>query len=264
MNGPFREPTLLADALLRGAPHIGLVLSDVRRQVRSPPSRPAARGGPSDNVQFVQQQRFNWTHYERIKQALHAKVCVIAMLVTAVVMTLLWWKAAHGEHVSHLRWLFGVASGWFVARMFRLSLFVFLAAPRSVSFQNGMLRLSGLGMLKPADVLGWALVRDTAPSTQARRCMRLEILCRWFGRKRRWTMFVSGRGEAERLRHMLEIYLTGHSSERAGEQTPGLRLKQNDESVASAHASHILQAPPGNRLQSRTYKFEGRAFEDVA
>lgn len=260
MNGSFRASRVLAGATLHGAAPLGLLI-DERRHLRAGPLRPSARSEAQANIQFVQPMCLNRARYEQIRHALHAKVCVIATLVTTLVMASLWWKAAHGEHVSFERWLLGAASGWFVARMFRLGLFAWLSTPCCVSFHAGVIRLSGLGELKPEEVLNWTLARDVEPDTHTRRCMHLEILCRRSGRTARWTMLLTDDDEAQRLQRFLESHLPNSKDTNPATQTFGLRLKQNDESVASPHASHTLKANPVNRLQDQTSKLGGRTFD---
>lgn len=195
MNGSLRDHAMLASLGPRGMAALELAPAEALPAV----ARPAQR--------FVQPARFNWARYEHVKRQVHAKVCVISMLLTGLVMALLWWKAAQGGIISPERWLCGAASGWLIARMFRLGLFVILSAPRCLTFEHDRCHLSGMGVLKPGDVSGWSLTRETPPGARSCRCLRLEIRCRWFGCARGWTMFVVDGPEVTRLRRLLEVHV---------------------------------------------------------
>lgn len=193
MNGHHRARHVFAGMTLSHATHLGLWTRD--------------HGQPSAVVQFVQPKHHTWVRYKTMAHALHGKINLAAAVVTVIIVILLGWRAAGGEHISPERWLCGVGSGWFIGWMGRLALFAALAAPRHISFQDGMIRLSGLGLLKPERVLRWSLHRGVMWNTDEEPCAHLEILCRWFGWERRWMMSLHDNAEAERLQQHLDHLL---------------------------------------------------------
>jgi hypothetical protein len=172
---------------------------------------------PCAAVHFMQPKHHNWVKYKQVTRAWHRKMNVAAALATVIIVSMLGWRAAAGEHISPERWLCGLGSGWFIALMARLALFAALAAPRHIGFQNGMIRLSGLGMVKPGQVLRWSLYRGVMLKTHDGPSAHLEILCRWFGWERQWRMSLHDNAEAERLRQHLELLLPHASHPRQGE-----------------------------------------------
>ncbi|MDZ4405385.1 hypothetical protein [Prosthecobacter sp.] len=209
MNGYFRGSRLLAGVALPRATHTGLVTHDERKQDLERKRRRALqsatiRSASYPNVRFVQPIRLNWARYERVTRTLHGKITAAGVMVTVMAMIMLGWKAAGGEHITPVRWLYSVGSGWFITWMIRLAMFTCLAAPRFVSFQNGSIRLSGFGTLKPGQILRWSFDYHVMPDEHDSPCIRLEILCRWFWWKRRWTMLLDDGAEANRLQHLLQ------------------------------------------------------------
>lgn len=216
MNGHHRARHLFAGMTLSHATHLGLVARDqVRRGARGRHEQPCrasvSQSQPCAAVHFMQPKHHNWAKYKQVTRALHGKINMAAALVTVIIVIMLGWRAAAGEHISPERWFCGVGSGWFIAWMGRLGLFAALAAPRHISFQNGMIRLSGLGILKPDQILRWSLHHGVMLNTHEGPCAHLEILCRWFGWERRWMMSLHDNAEAERLRQHLD-FLLPHAS----------------------------------------------------
>lgn len=250
MNGCIRDRAMLAGLDPGGAAAVGLAL---------------AGGHAVEERRFVQAARFNWARYEQVKRSVHATVCVASMLVTAVVMTVLWWRAAQGEMITPGRWLCGAACGWFAARMFRLGLFVMMAGPQGIVFRQGRLHVSGIGVLKPRDVTGWSITRGAPPGLRSCRCVRVEIRCRWLpGITRRWVMFIVDGPEAARLRRELVAHLGAADDDfLAAEAGPGFVLMQDEPLAASAHEP-LPRTTPIRALPTSVWSGRERSLDEVA
>jgi hypothetical protein len=159
---------------------------------------------------------FHRARYERLTRILHGKFNHASALLTCVVLIVLAWRAAGGEHVSPERWLCGLLSGWFMASMARLALFTCLAAPRGICFAQGRLRISGLGTLRAEKILHWSFQHGIRISAHAKPGARLQICCRWCGCERHWTMLMEEGPETERLERLMEMHVprSNHASNR--------------------------------------------------
>ncbi|MFO1486024.1 MAG: hypothetical protein U1F71_21865 [Verrucomicrobiaceae bacterium] len=210
MNRHLHDMGLLLAGVVR---HHGMTLQElvghdevrhIRRRRRVEPPQHAAVDEALTSGRFVQPMRFNRTRYEHMVRMLRGKTIATGVLVSAVAISMLVWQASGGGHVSPERWFLGIGSGWFIAWMVRLGLFAVFAAPRSLTFQDGLIRLSGLGALRPGHVSRWSLANGVMMDVDERPCSHLDIHCRWFGCDRRWTMFLNNGPEACHLRKMLE------------------------------------------------------------
>ena len=185
----------------------------------------AARIEDCAHIRIDEPMRFNWVRYERLMRTLHGKITLAAVLVTTVVLLMLGWRAENGEPISPERWLCGAGSGWFITWMVRLALFTFLAAPRFVRFMPGGIHLSGLGALRPDQILHWKLHREVTSDSGERAGARLEIGCRWLWWERRWTMFLNDATQADLLHHLLKTRLAPKSMILRRTWATQLRLK---------------------------------------
>lgn len=194
MNEHFRVRHFLAGMALPGTPPLKLLVHD-------------DEGKSSTRVEFVQPTRFNRARYKRVRRAMHGKIMAAKILVTVMVVVVLGWKAASGEHISPERWLCGIGSGLFLSVMVRLALLAALAPPRFILIEDEWIWLSGFGALKADQILHWSLERGVVLNPLDIPCSRLEIVCLWMWWERRWTMFLNDNAEAALLQHMLKTRL---------------------------------------------------------
>lgn len=154
-------------------------------------------------VRFEQPRRFNWRRYEDARKAWSERIMLAGTLVSGLALVTLLWRMAEGEPVSHARWLLGTGSGFFVVWMLRLALFVVLSAPHFISFAGGRVRLSGLGLLRPEQILHWTV----QPGKRRRRqkaSLRIDIGCLWHGTETQWSIDMEEGAEAVQLQHWLK------------------------------------------------------------
>jgi len=194
-----------------GTPVSGLLRHDAspqepRRALRRAKSL-AATDGDETRLQIEEPLRFHRARYERLTCCLHGKCNLAAALLTGLVLVMLGWRAESGETISPERWLCGFLSGWFIVGMARLALFTCLAAPRSICYADGRLRISGLGILRAGQVLDWSIQRGVPISSHGKPGARLQICCRWCGCERHWMILMEEGPQVERLQKVLETHL---------------------------------------------------------
>lgn len=175
-----------------------------------PRLQPGAGGGHEKKTaavvvgRFEQPRRLSWRRYEEARKTWHGRIMLAGTWVSSLALLTLIWRIAEGEAVSHSRWLLGAGSGFFVVWMLRLALFVALSAPRFISFAEGRVRLSGLGLLRPEQILHWTI----QPGKKRRRqkaSLRIDIGCSWHGAERQWSMDLEDGAEAVQLQHALKL-----------------------------------------------------------
>lgn len=167
----------------------------------------ATAGADVASLWIEEPLRFHRARYEHLTRILHGKFNQASALLTCMILSVLGWRAAAGEYVSPERWLCGLLSGWFIVSMARLALFTCLAAPRGISYAQGRLRISGLGILRTDQVLHWSIQRGVRISVHAKPGARLQICCRWCGCERHWMMLMEEGPDIERLQQVLEMHL---------------------------------------------------------
>ncbi|WP_395738815.1 hypothetical protein [Prosthecobacter sp.] len=128
-------------------------------------------------------------------------------MLTTLILMMLGWNAAGGQHIPPGRWLCGLLSGWFIVFMFRTGLFIWLAAPRFICCDCGQLQVSGLGRLRTSQILHWTIEHQVMIHARNPRGARLRICCRWLGWKRHWMMLMEEGPRTERLQRELELLL---------------------------------------------------------
>lgn len=172
---------------------------------------------------------------------MHARLTRAGGWVSVLALVTLGWRAAAGEPVSDMRWLAAATSGVFVVGMVRLGLFVLLSAPHFIRFQADGVFLSGLGLLRPAQVLQWS-VRHLEKRRRQNDCVQVEICCVWHGLDRRWVMVLEKGQEAARLEELLET---------AFPQPPLLTpIRPSGREGAVAGMRTVVAATPGLRQQA--------------
>lgn len=170
--------------------------------------RRACRTGADTASLWIEEPlRFHRARYEHLTRHLHGKFNQTSALLTCMLLLVLVARAAGGEYVSPERWLCGLLSGWFIISMARLALFTCLAAPRSICYAQGRLRISGLGTLHAEQIRHWSFQHGVRISSHARPGVRLQICCRWCGFERHWTMLMEDNPETERLEQVLKAHL---------------------------------------------------------
>lgn len=155
-------------------------------------------------LQFVQPRRCNWARYEHLERIWHQRFYLLGMIASMLAVGVLGWRMSNGEHITPERWMGAVISGLLLGWMIRLALFVRLAAPKHICFSSDHIALSGLGHLKPCQILRWSLRRGLAADPKAPPCACLEIGCHWLGHEHHWTMLLDDQTDAPRLLRVLQ------------------------------------------------------------
>ncbi len=235
MNKSLRAARLPAGVTLSRAARSRLLKQDAS-PLQSQPShrrthRAAARSANETSLWIEEPMRFHRARYEHLTRILHGKFSQASAMLSCLILFVLGWRAASGEHVSPERWLCGLLSGWFIVSMARLALFTFLAAPRGVCYAQGRLRISGLGTLRAERILHWSIQRGVRINAHAKPGARLQIGCRWFGCERHWTMLMEEGLETERLERLLERHLP--RSSHAANTPPPHRTIQIEDGILS-------------------------------
>ena len=211
MNKSLQASRLLAGVTLPGAAQSRLLPEDAglhqalprRRQVR----RAAAKIDEETSLWIEEPMRFHRARYEHLTQHLHGRFNLAAALLSCLILLMLGWRATAGEFVSPERWLCGLLSGWFMVSMARLALFTCLAAPRSLCYAQGRLRISGMGTLRAEQILHWSIQSGVKIGPHAKPGAQFQLCCRWCGCERHWTMLMEEGQESERLQRLLDVQL---------------------------------------------------------
>ena len=237
MNKPLQATRLFAEVTLPSAARSGLLQQDpglhqaqpTHRQLR----RTAAKTDNETSLRIEEPMRFHRARYEHLTHHLHGRFNLAAALLSCLILLMLGWRVTGGELVSPERWLCGLLSGWFIVSMARLALFTCLAAPRGLCYAQGRLRISGLGTLRGEQILHWSIQRGVRISQYEKPGVRLQLCCRWYGRKRHWTMLMEEGQETERLQRLLEVHMPRNTQSHAVTATTMQRTIQIEAGILS-------------------------------
>lgn len=180
-----------------------------RRSARLTHGKSAVKSGDDTRLRIAESMRFHRERYEKLTRSLHGRCHLAAAVLSCLISIMLAWRAASGEHISPERWLWGGLSGWFFVVMARLALFTCLAAPRFIYHEQGKLCLSGLGTLRPEQILQWSIEREAMSHACEKPGVRVRLCCHWLGWERHWTMVMEEGPETERLQRLLEAAAPG-------------------------------------------------------
>lgn len=185
-----------------------------RHPARSQTGRSGLMGGtgrleidPGAGARFEQPLRLNKARYLHVMRELQPRLMSFAVMITVVVLVALGIKAAIGHDVSLPRWFFGIATGFLLAGVARMTMFIGFAQPRFVIFGDQAILLSGFGKVAPERVTWWSLDRVEPDRPSGLACMQLDIVVRRAGRLRHWCMFLDDDAEIEELRQVLQRHL---------------------------------------------------------
>lgn len=163
-----------------------------------------AKSTEDKSISIAEPLRFHRARYEQLTQSLQGRCHLAAVALSCLILLMLTQKAANGEHISPERWLCGGLSGWFIVSMTRLALFTCLAAPRYICHKKGKLRISGLGILRPEQILYWSIERKVMIHPHEKTGSRVHICYRRLGWDWHWAMLMEEGPETERLIRLLE------------------------------------------------------------
>lgn len=153
---------------------------------------------------FVQPPQHNWARYKSLERAWRTRTAVIGPLSALAAVAVLAWRAVHGMPVSEVRWFCAVGLGLLLPSLARLALFTLLAAPRKITLHAHTLHLSGLGHVRPDQVMRWSLRGNVIPPGGGPNCTRLHITYLRLGLEREWSMLLDDGDETARLLRLLQ------------------------------------------------------------
>jgi len=104
-----------------------------------------------------------------------------------------------GQNISEFEWIVGASAGVIVFLLLRLALSISLSRTRYMEFKGGKVDLAGQGKIALNRIREWSLRPDAVAG-----CLRLQIVYKFGLGKKRWSMLLDDRNQAEQLKIALE------------------------------------------------------------
>ena len=148
---------------------------------------------------FEQPAHMNAVVYCRLVRMFWPLVLPFALVLSAVCVLGLWFRAAEGEQISTWRWMGAASVGVLMIALMRLKLLLESSRRRWIEFTGDRIVLAHRGAVAVRRFSSWSPSPDPVES----RYTHLELTYKFgFGRKR-WSMLLDDETQVEELRRAL-------------------------------------------------------------